>query len=90
MDHPAVLAMKALETEVMRLVGDKSVQPGTQRWFEMQAKGCALSMLRGMIDVGAHNDPRAAESYRKAIPVKSLPNWSPDELEQAQNVRGLH
>lgn len=72
--HPAQQAERALNEEVLALLANKAVKPGDARWFEMQAKGTALSMLRGMIQVGAHMDPSAAEKYRRSIHVKGLVN----------------
>lgn len=70
MSHPAEQAEKRLHEEVHSLLSNKGVRAGDTRWFELQAKGCALSMLRGMIASGAHTNPQAAEAYRKSIRVK--------------------
>lgn len=70
--HPAEFAERALAEEVLNLQTDRSVRPGTVRWFELQAKGCALSMLRGMIAAKAHENPEAADLYRRSIKVKGL------------------
>jgi hypothetical protein len=70
MSHPAEQAIERLHSEVMNLVSSKGVKPGDTRWFEMQAKGCALSMLRGMVACGAHTNPQAAEAYRRSVKVK--------------------
>lgn len=70
--HAAELAEQALAAEVLDLQTTKALKPGSQRWFELQAKGCGLSMLRGMISAGAHSSPEAAELYRKRIPVKGF------------------
>lgn len=72
MNHPAEQAAMLLRSEVDALLSDKSVRPGTVKWFVLQAKGCGLSMLNGMVQVGAHNDPVTAEIYRKSIPVKGI------------------
>jgi hypothetical protein len=78
--HPAQLAADRLHAEVMQLAGNSGVRPGDTRWFELQAKGCALSMLRGMLATGAHESPAAAEAYRKSIHVKGLLNGAGEEL----------
>lgn len=70
--HPAESAERALASEVYDLQSDRATVPGSIRWFELQAKGCALSMLRGMIAAGEHTNPEAAELYRKRIRVKDL------------------
>lgn len=77
--HPAEFAIQHLKDEVEALVG-RRVKPGTMAWFELQAKGMALSMLRGMVADGAHVLPEAAERYRKRIKVKN-----PPELEEPVN-----
>lgn len=74
MSHPAQQAADRLNDEVHSLISAKSVKAGDTRWFELQAKGCALSMLRGMIASGAHTNPQAAEAYRKSIKVKGYLN----------------
>jgi hypothetical protein len=74
MSHPAEQAVQRLANEVHSLISNKGVKPGDTRWYELQAKGCALSMLRGMIQAGAHTNPSAAEAYRKSIRVKGLLN----------------
>lgn len=68
--HPAEAAEKLLAAEVLNLQTDRATKPGTVRWFELQGKGCALSMLRGMIAAGAHKNPEAADRYRQSIKVK--------------------
>lgn len=78
--HPAEHAEHLLNAEVMQLLADPGVKVGSVRWFEMHAKGCALSMLRGMIQAGAHQDPEAAVAYRKRIKVK---NFEPSEATPA-------
>ena len=74
MAHPAEQAAARLNDEVYAMVSNKGIKPGDTRWFELQAKGTALSMLRGMIAAGAHTNPQAAEAYRKSIRVKGLLN----------------
>lgn len=86
MTHPAKLAEDRLADEVHRLVSSKAVKPGSTLWFEMQAKGCALSMLRGMIACGAHTDPQAAELYRRSIRVKGDVNGGLDPLEEGEEA----
>jgi len=71
--HAAEHAAEALASEVYNLQSDHATKPGTIRWFELQVKGCALSMLRGMIAAKAHESPEAAEKYRKSIRVKNMP-----------------
>lgn len=66
MTHPARQAADRLHSEVMTSLADNSIKAGDTRWFEMQAKGHALSMLRGMMSIGAHESPAAAELFRKA------------------------
>lgn len=80
MAHPAQLAADRLKDEVHSLLSSKGIKPGDTKWFEMQAKGAALSMLRGMIAAGAHSNPQAAEAYRRAIRVKGDLNGFGDEL----------
>lgn len=74
MSHPAQQAVDRLSDELHGILANKGVKPGDSLWFEAQAKGTALSMLRGMIQVGAHEDPVAAEAYRRSIHVKGLVN----------------
>lgn len=84
MSHPAEQAADRLHREVLALVSNKGVKPGDTRWFEMQAKGAALSLLRGMIASGAHTNPQAAEAYRKSIKVKGDLNGGQDALEEIE------
>jgi hypothetical protein len=70
--HPAEVAERSLTEEVHRSLADPSIKPGTPLWFELQAKGCALSMLRGMIAANQHHTPQSAERYRRRVLVKNL------------------
>lgn len=72
MSHPVEDAVKLLEMEVYNLQSDHATRPGAVRWFQLQAKGCALSMLRGMIQANMHHSSESAELYRQAIKVKGF------------------
>ena len=64
---PAEQAAEAIDAQLGALRADKYVKYGTSRWFEMQALGFGLSMLRRMIKAGAHLDQNKAMAFRKAL-----------------------
>lgn len=65
MAHPAEQAAEEIDAKLGLMRADKDVKPGNARWFEMQALGFGLTMLRQMIQAGAHMDERDAVAFRK-------------------------
>lgn len=66
MPEPIDIAIASIKNQAYVLL---KARPLSAAWFELQAKGLGLSMLRGMKAAGVQGDEVLANEYRKNIPV---------------------